>query len=183
VIEPDCKKPDAGKHQKEISMDDVTDEQQALDEGDISLESLVKDLRRRERHKSGRPGSSVNPRPEHATMKQQSEEGSKAMGPSESTVRKHAKSQGYRLRKNSTWCTFKVIQLDTGLVLEALQDPGVMIEEKPGVWIDPGSGDPYLAWGEDSEIAGVGLSLDEVNRFLETGETKWGGFRLNQSQN
>ena len=94
------------------------------------------------------------------------------MALSESTVRKHAKSQGYRLRKDSWWGTFKVIQFDTGLVLECFQDAGVMIEERPGVWIDPGSGDPYLEWGEDSKTAGLSLSLDEVNRFLETGETK-----------
>ena len=125
---------------------------------------------------------SVNPRAEHAAMEQQIEQGRKAMGTSESAVRKRAKSQGYRLRKNSTWGTFRLIQIDTGLVLEVVQDPGVMIEYKPGAWIDPGSGDPYLAWGEDSGIGGVGLSLDEVNRFLETGETKWGRFRLNQSQ-
>jgi len=115
-------------------------------------------------------------------MEQQIEQGRKAMGSSESAVRRRAKSQGYRLRKNSTWRTFRVILLDTGLVLEALQDPGVMIEEEPGAWIDPGSGDPYLAWGEDSEITGLQLSLDEVHRFLETGETRWGRFRPNQSQ-
>ena len=76
-----------------------------------------------------------------------------------------------------------MIQVDSGLVLEVFQDQGVLVEETPGVWIDPGVGDPYLEWGEDSEFAGVALSLEEVNRFLETGETKWGGFRLNLSQN
>lgn len=102
------------------------------------------------------------------------------MGPSESAVRKRAKSQGYRLRKNSNWGTFKVIQLDTGLVLEVVQDPGEMIEEQPGVWIDAGLEDPYLNWGDYSEkVAGVELTLDQVQGFLETGETKWGRFRLN----
>ena len=102
------------------------------------------------------------------------------MSASESAVRKRARLRGYRLRKDDVG-TFSVIEIETGFVLQCVQDAGVMVEYRPGAWIDHGDGPPYLAWEETSGPFGLRLSLDEVDTFASTGETQWGGFRTSSN--
>ena len=99
--------------------------------------------------------------------------------PTESAIRKRARSRGYRLRKDA-FGDFTIVQADTGRVLQAVQDPGVMFEYSPGAWMDPGSGEPYLLWDAaptGPHAGGLRLSLEEIAQFLETGTTRYGGFR------